>query len=412
MAHRRLCANWLKNRDATLRPDLEHFQTVLFFADISGFTRLSERLSAEELKTHTNNYFTLLIDVVAQYGGDIIKFCGDAVMVIFIFYYLSPEIVKDAYLIVLLNVPPIPCMVLQIIWPCDLNAPNLIQTANAVQATKCALAMLRDCDKYNDGRGNSSVSLRLHCGIGAGHMYGYTVGYEDRWEYLVAGDPLRQVGEAEPEAAQGQVVVSPDVWSLISSSFVATKTPKGNYLLRGLGPSKTSDVLSGTLYSTVSSRMPSLANTWGSVIIPRGSLANPGSPKDRRSSSPKSVPNSPVSVYISPKQSSHLFGSEVKRSPSPINRLRRLNTGPSEFSPLNNFVSESSKVVAGGSTASLIHQRKHEKRRGRALSVQPNDSGQHDKVDNALLTPSGISSLNGDKSSGASPQWAGREAFG
>ncbi len=66
-----------------LRPDLELFQTVLFFADISGFTRLSERLSAEQLKTHTNNYFTLLIDVVAQFGGDIIKFCGDAVMVLY-----------------------------------------------------------------------------------------------------------------------------------------------------------------------------------------------------------------------------------------------------------------------------------------------------------------------------------------
>ncbi len=81
MAHRRLYANWLKNGDVTLRPDVEHFQTVLFFADISGFTRLSECLNAEELKTHTNNYFTLLIDVVVQYGGDIIKFCGDAVMV-------------------------------------------------------------------------------------------------------------------------------------------------------------------------------------------------------------------------------------------------------------------------------------------------------------------------------------------
>jgi hypothetical protein len=35
----------------------------------------------QQLKTHTNQYFTMLIDVVARYGGDIIKFCGDAVMV-------------------------------------------------------------------------------------------------------------------------------------------------------------------------------------------------------------------------------------------------------------------------------------------------------------------------------------------
>jgi hypothetical protein len=36
-------------------------------------------------------------------------------------------------------------------------------------------------------------------------MYGYYVGIDDRWEYLIAGDPLRQIGEAEPEATQGQV---------------------------------------------------------------------------------------------------------------------------------------------------------------------------------------------------------------
>lgn len=58
------------------------FSTTLLFADISGFTRLSARLNAEQLKTHTNQYFTMLIDVVARYGGDIIKFCGDAVMIV------------------------------------------------------------------------------------------------------------------------------------------------------------------------------------------------------------------------------------------------------------------------------------------------------------------------------------------
>ncbi len=304
-------------------------------------------------------------------------------------------------------------MGLQIIWPCDLNAPNPIQTANAVQAAKCALVMLQDCGKYNDGRGNRSVSLRLHCGIGAGPMYGYTVGYEDRWEYLVAGDPLRQVGEAEPEAAQGQVVVSPEMWSLISSSFVATKTPKGNYLLRGLSSSKPGDGLSGTFYNTVS-RMPSLANTWGSVIIPKGSMAGPGSPKsqDRGLSSPKSVPNSPVSGNVSPKQSSSFFGSEAKRLSSPTNRLRRLNTGPSEFTTSNNFASDSSKVVAGGSTASPIHQQKHKKRNDNELCAQVHDIGLHDKVASALLRPSGISSPNGGRSSCASLQCVGRETFG
>lgn len=57
-------------------------------------------------------------------------------------------------------------------------------------------------------------------------MYGYLVGADDRWEYLVAGDPLRQIGEAEPEATQGEVILSPEAWELASTDFVATKTPQ------------------------------------------------------------------------------------------------------------------------------------------------------------------------------------------
>ncbi len=108
MAHRRLYANWQKNRDTTLRPDLEHFQTILFFADISGFTRLSERLSAEKLEMHTNNYFTLLIDVVVQYGGDIIKFCGDAVMVNEIVLIYFKKLINTCILLFFLMYNPFP----------------------------------------------------------------------------------------------------------------------------------------------------------------------------------------------------------------------------------------------------------------------------------------------------------------
>lgn len=63
-------------------------------------------------------------------------------------------------------------------------------------------------------------------------MYGYLVGAGDRWEYLVAGDPLRQIGEAEPEATQGEVILSPEAWELASTDFVATKTPQVIYIRR------------------------------------------------------------------------------------------------------------------------------------------------------------------------------------
>lgn len=53
-------------------------------------------------------------------------------------------------------------------------------------------------------------------------MYAYLVGTEDRWEFLVAGDPLRQIGIAEPEAKQGEVIKP-----LVSNnrSYLLTKLP-------------------------------------------------------------------------------------------------------------------------------------------------------------------------------------------
>eukprot|EP00903_Cladosiphon_okamuranus_P010662 g10080.t1 len=196
IVHRMLRQKLLEHNTTKQEFTCERFSTTLLFADISGFTRLSARLNAEQLKTHTNQYFTMLIDVVARYGGDIIKFCGDAVM---------------------------------IVWPSEHTAPRGVLQANAMQGAACALAMLSECGEYDVGKGEEAVALRLHCGMGSGEMYGYLVGADDRWEYLVAGDPLRQIGEAEPEATQGEVILSPEAWELASTDFVATKTPQAQY---------------------------------------------------------------------------------------------------------------------------------------------------------------------------------------
>jgi len=54
----------------------------------AGFTPLTEALNtlgAEGVETvteHLNNYFGTMIDMIAEHGGDIVKFAGDALMVI------------------------------------------------------------------------------------------------------------------------------------------------------------------------------------------------------------------------------------------------------------------------------------------------------------------------------------------
>lgn len=62
-------------------------ETVVLFADISGFTNISEACAShgirgnEELAFCINRYMEGMVKNLAKFGGDIIKFVGDAMIV-------------------------------------------------------------------------------------------------------------------------------------------------------------------------------------------------------------------------------------------------------------------------------------------------------------------------------------------
>lgn len=109
------------------------FEAAVLFADISGFTALTERLAqkgsagVEELTTHLNAYFGQLIELILAHNGDIIKFAGDAMLAI---------------------------------WP----AESLSLDRATYCAAQCALAILNDLGEYRA----ADAELRLHLGIGGG----------------------------------------------------------------------------------------------------------------------------------------------------------------------------------------------------------------------------------------------------
>lgn len=63
-------------------PSIYRYYAALLFIDISGFTVLSQRLPVDELRTHINGYFKRIIDIVDLHGGDVVKFAGDALFVV------------------------------------------------------------------------------------------------------------------------------------------------------------------------------------------------------------------------------------------------------------------------------------------------------------------------------------------
>ncbi len=69
-------------------PEKQNVNSIVMFADISGFTNLTESLSkkgpegAEIIPFAINRYMELMVKEIGRSGGDIFKFAGDALIVV------------------------------------------------------------------------------------------------------------------------------------------------------------------------------------------------------------------------------------------------------------------------------------------------------------------------------------------
>lgn len=78
----------------TRRGEGETIKAVVSFADIRGFTRLSNTLPADMIVSFLNKYFGAMTAAVEAHGGEVLKFIGDEVMAIF--PYDTEEEARDA----------------------------------------------------------------------------------------------------------------------------------------------------------------------------------------------------------------------------------------------------------------------------------------------------------------------------
>src|SRR4051794_35346540 len=82
----RVVADWPRAAPTARHREL---QGTLAFVDISGFTALNERLAqkgklgAEEVTEVMNRTFERLLDVAYAFGGGLLKFGGDALLLFF-----------------------------------------------------------------------------------------------------------------------------------------------------------------------------------------------------------------------------------------------------------------------------------------------------------------------------------------
>jgi class 3 adenylate cyclase/tetratricopeptide (TPR) repeat protein len=163
--------------------------------DISGFTALSERLQekgklgAEELIALIGRCYSGLIDIAGSYGGDVLKFRGDALLMVF------------------------------------------EGDGHETRAASAALAMQRFIAE-GGAAGESSVGpvqLSMCAGLVSGPCHFFLVGRHHR-ELLVCGPSASLTLELEDAAEKGEVLVSPRTAEALEG-FVAGERD-GAFLLR------------------------------------------------------------------------------------------------------------------------------------------------------------------------------------
>jgi adenylate cyclase len=160
----------LENPDSFKLGGVNQTLTVLF-ADIRGFTRLSELAAPERVVQLLNNYFTAMSDIIFAHGGTLDKYIGDGLMALFGAPQATPE---DA--------------------------------CNAVSAAVAMQRQMQVINKHlrNDGLAEIAIGIGLHTGVAT---VGY-IGSERRSEYTAIGDTVNLAARLEQNSTPGQILLS------------------------------------------------------------------------------------------------------------------------------------------------------------------------------------------------------------
>ena len=151
--------NVVKNIDEIKLGGKKANVTVLF-ADIRGFTSMSEKLTADEVSLILNEYFTEIEPIVTKNNGVINKFIGDAVMAIF------GEPIQDE------------------------NHPK-----NAVRCACQMLDKVKELQKKWLNEGKPKIEIGI--GVNTGEAFVGNIGSEKRMEYTVIGDMVNLASRIE-----------------------------------------------------------------------------------------------------------------------------------------------------------------------------------------------------------------------
>jgi CheY-like chemotaxis protein/class 3 adenylate cyclase len=156
----------------------KNVDATLLFSDISGFTNMSSKMQPEQVVSILNESFDALCIQIREFGGDIDKFIGDAIMAVF---EDRPE----------------------------------FEEPHTLRATRAAWAMQQALADYNSKR-NDGHPLVMRIGLNAGMVVRGDIGSRFvRRDYTCIGDVVNRAQRHEAKAPLGGVLISADLYPRI-----------------------------------------------------------------------------------------------------------------------------------------------------------------------------------------------------
>ncbi|HZJ22527.1 MAG TPA: adenylate/guanylate cyclase domain-containing protein, partial [Anaerolineales bacterium] len=179
----------------------EYAHGAALFADVSGFTTLTESLAnelglqrgAEEIIRHLNRVYSTLVNEVHRSGGTVITFSGDAIT----------------------------C------WFDDLDLlGNQRPDTSAERAITCALAMQKGMLQFASimTPAGMTITLAIKVAVAVGPARRFLVGDPNRHQIdVLAGNTLALLAEAEHEARRGEIVIASNSVAVLEEKFIVSE---------------------------------------------------------------------------------------------------------------------------------------------------------------------------------------------
>ena len=208
-------------QEQTIRlKDGERRNVSILFADIHGFTEMSEKLDHEIVQSLIDKLMKVFTDSVEKYGGYVDKYSGDEIMALF--------------------------------------GAKVASEVDTTRSVYCALEMQSRISQFNEFLKTQSrfskldINLQMRVGVNTGMVTTGKVGKGREKDFTVYGDSVNLASRMESNAPVGSVMLNNRTKQLIDNQFIfedhgcielkGITEPQSVYLVKSVNQSFDNDV--------------------------------------------------------------------------------------------------------------------------------------------------------------------------